>query len=140
MNLYLWYTCIWHKCKVKFVVDDDFDITGVFSELLELRGLHVLGAGHNGIDAIELFKKYSPNIVFMDVHMPKLDGIEALKQIKKLSPHSQVIMITGDMSSQIEKQLKNIGATSIVYKPFDIKKIIQIIKEIKKSTALITLS
>ena len=119
------------------VIDDDYNITGVLAELLELQGVRVLGTGYNGVDAIQLFKEHSPDLVLMDVHMPIKDGIAALREIKNISPMSSVIMITGDLSTSIEEQLQTFGANAIIAKPFSMKNIIQIIKEIQKPSEIL---
>lgn len=124
--------------ETAIVIDDDYDITGVLAELLESQGVKVLGMGYNGTDAIQLFKTYLPKMIFMDVHMPIQDGISALREIKKISSNTIVIMITGDTSSLIEEQLQTLGADSIIHKPFRMKNIIQIIKEIQKHTTIMT--
>ena len=69
--------------ETAIVIDDDYDVTGILTELLESQGVKVLGMGYTGGDAIRLFKKYLPKMVFMDVHMPIKDGISALREIKK---------------------------------------------------------
>ncbi len=119
------------------VVDDDQSITELFSEILQLHGMRVLGTGHNGIDAIQLFEKYSPDLVFMDVHMPKLDGVKALIAIKKINLESKVIMVTSDTSIGLEKQLKECGANAMVCKPCDIQKIIKITNDIKNADKML---
>lgn len=124
--------------ETAIVIDDDYDITGVLAELLESQGVKVLGMGYNGTDAIQLFKTYSPKMIFLDVHMPIQDGISALREIKKISSNAIVIMITGDTSSLVEEQLQTLGADSIIHKPFRMKNIIQIIKEIQKHSTIIT--
>ncbi|MBL4595240.1 MAG: response regulator [Robiginitomaculum sp.] len=124
--------------ETAIVIDDDYDITGILSELLESQGVRVLGMGYTGVDAIHLFKTQLPKMVFMDVHMPIKDGISALKEIKKISSKSIVIMITGDTSSLVEEQLQTLGADSIIHKPFRMKNIIQIIKEIQKHSTIMT--
>ena len=124
--------------ETAIVIDDDYDITGILSEFLESQGVHVLGMGYNGIDAIQLFKTHSPKMVFMDVHMPIRDGISALKEIKKISSKTMVIMITGDTSSLVEEQLQTLGANSIIHKPFIMKNIIQIIKDVQKYSTIMT--
>lgn len=124
--------------ETAIVIDDDYDITGVLAELLESQGVKVLGMGYNGTDAIQLFKTYSPKMIFLDVHMPIQDGISALREIKKISSNAIVIMITGDTSSLVEEQLQTLGANSIIHKPFRMKNIIQIIKEIQKHSTIIT--
>lgn len=124
--------------ETAIVIDDDYDITGILSELLESQGVRVLGMGYDGVDAIHLFKTHLPKMVFMDVHMPIKDGISALKEIKKISSKSIVIMITGDTSSLIVEQLQTLGADLIIHKPFRMKNIIQIIKEIQKHSTIMT--
>ncbi len=124
--------------ETAIVIDDDYDITGILAELLESQGVKVLGMGYNGTDAIQLFKTYSPKMIFLDVHMPIQDGIFALREIKKLSSNAIVIMITGDTSSLLEEQLQILGADSIIHKPFRMKNIIQIIKEIQKHSTIMT--
>jgi len=64
---------------------DEPRITQLYSELLELQNLKILGIGQNGNDAIRLFKEHNPELVFLDVHRPDLNGVEALKEIKKFS-------------------------------------------------------
>lgn len=120
------------------VIDDDPDIADVFSELLSLQGIEILGIGYNGVDAINLFSQKSPSIVFMDVHMPKLNGIEALKRIKKESPESTVVMVTGDLSSDLVTTLEDIGANTIIHKPFNMDKILNVLREIQKSNKMVT--
>jgi len=124
--------------ETAIVIDDDYDVTGILAELLESQGVKVLGMGYTGGDAIHLFKKHMPKMVFMDVHMPIKDGITALREIKNISPNSIVIMITGDMSSSVEEQLQILGANSIIHKPFRMKNVIQIIKEVQKHSTLVT--
>ena len=119
------------------VIDDDNDIADVFSEMLGLCGLQVVGIGHTGIDAVSLFEQMSPDVVFMDVHMPKLNGAEALKQIKEKSINANVVMVTSDMSKDLEVTLQNAGANAIVYKPFDMKKITSVLEEIQTSSGMV---
>jgi two-component system chemotaxis response regulator CheY len=119
------------------IIDDDPNITQSYSELLELQNMKILGIGQNGNDAIRLFTKYIPDLVFLDVHMPDLDGVEALKQIKKISPTAKVIMITADASGDLEELLVKNNATAIIYKPFEMKKVMQVLEMIKTSDSTV---
>ncbi|AJW70730.1 response regulator [Nitrosopumilus adriaticus] len=118
------------------IVDDDVQITELFSELMSLQGLTVLATGHNGLDAIKLYEKHNPDVVFLDVEMPKLNGIQALKEIKEIDSSANVVIVTGSTSGDIEKQLKENGVTEIVYKPFDIKKIGKIIESLNDTVSI----
>ncbi|MBT8251645.1 MAG: response regulator, partial [Nitrosopumilus sp.] len=118
------------------IVDDDVQITELFSELMTLQGLDVLDIGYNGLDAIELYEKHKPDVLFLDVEMPKLNGIEALKNIKKIDSSANVIVVTGSTSSNIQKQLEENGVTEIVHKPFDINKISKIIDSLNNTVSM----
>lgn len=123
--------------KTAIVVDDDLGITELFSEILQLQGMEIVGVGSNGMDAIDLFKKFSPDLVFMDINMPKLNGIDALIEIKKISEQSRVIIVTSDTSTELQEKLEGIGATGIIYKPFDMEKIMQVTENIERSQKML---
>lgn len=114
------------------IVDDNEDITGVFSDILEIGGCEVVGIGHDGNEAISLYKKYKPDIIFLDVMMPTVDGIQALKEIKKINPKSNVVMITADNSTDTINELEKYSATAIIVKPFKIEAIFETIRKIIK--------
>ncbi|KAF6247420.1 response regulator [Nitrosopumilus sp. b3] len=122
--------------KTCIIVDDDVQITELFSELMTMQGLDVLAAGYDGLDAIKLYEKHKPDVLFLDVEMPKLNGIEALKNIKKIDSSANVIVVTGSTSSNIEKQLEENGVLEIVHKPFDINKISKIIDSLNNTVSM----
>jgi len=101
------------------LVDDEADIRDVLRLPLEDLGYKVLLA-ENAKKALELFRKENPAIVLTDIKMPGMDGIELLHEIKKDSPNTEVIMITGhgDMNLAI-KSLKY-EATDFIIKPINV--------------------
>jgi two-component system chemotaxis response regulator CheY len=105
------------------VVDDDYDIVETFCEYLKLKNVHVLGRGHNGKDAVDLYQKFKPEIVFLDVTMPDYNGFYALEKIKLINPDAKVIMITADLTEETENKLVELCASTIVYKPFELDNI-----------------
>ena len=109
------------------VIDDDSRTVRIFSELLEELGLEVLGKGYNGKDAAALYKQYMPDIVFLDVMMPEGNGFYAIKKIQHIDADSKIVAVTADTRSYIQEKLEKLNITSIVYKPFDMKSIMQII-------------
>lgn len=117
------------KSKRVVIVDDNIDITGVFADIFELTGNKVVGIGHDGRDALELFLKHKPDFIFIDVMMPVMNGIEALKAIKKNEPNAKVIMVTADNSTNTIMELEKLNATAIIFKPFKIEDIINVIKK-----------
>lgn len=110
------------------VVDDDYNTTEIFSELLSLIGINVIGKGYDGNDGVTLYQNLKPNIVFLDVMMDKYDGIYALEEIRKSNPDAIVIMVTADLRSDTENKLSELRASSIIYKPFDIDALIEVIQ------------
>lgn len=123
--------------RTAIVIDDDSSITELFSEILKLQGMNVLAIGNNGIDAIHLFKEFSPDLIFMDVNMPKLNGIEALIEIKKISLQSKIIIVTSDTSAKLRQKLETIGANAIIYKPFDMEGIQQVTKNVERAEKML---
>lgn len=105
------------------IIDDDKNIQNLLSEILEVQGVATKGIGSNGQEAVELFEERKPDIVFLDVRMPKMNGIDALKKIKQIDSNAKVIMITADSSKNIEKILLNEGAITVIFKPFKIETI-----------------
>ncbi len=112
------------------VIDDDYNTVEVFNEFLELSEIKVVGKGYDGKDAVNLYKQLKPDIVFLDVMMPDYDGFYALENIKKINPNALVVMITADLTRDTEIKLENLKPTSIVYKPFDIQQIIEVIDKL----------
>ncbi|NOS62830.1 MAG: response regulator [Nitrosarchaeum sp.] len=114
------------------IVDDNEDITSVISDILEIGGFNVVGIGHNGKEAVSLYKKHKPDFIFLDVTMPIMDGIQALKEIKEEDSKANVIMVTADDGTSVIQELKKLNATAIIVKPFKIEAIFETIKNINK--------
>lgn len=73
----------------------------------------------DGIEAVMKYKEYRPYLVTMDVLMPKADGIQALRAIKKMDPEAKVIMVSSSGKSHIVQDAMKLGALDYVLKPFD---------------------
>lgn len=114
------------------VVDDDFDTVEIFSEYLQLKGISVVGKGYGGSDAITLYANLRPDILFLDVMMPNVNGIKALEEIRKLDPGAKVIMVTADSKPETREKLEKLNATAILEKPFDMNELIITIQQTMK--------
>ena len=99
---------------------------------MESKKIKIVGIGYTGNDAISLVNTQKPDIIFLDINMPKLNGVEALKEIKKNSPKTHVVMTTSDLSTDVQK-LSQYGATTTIFKPFDLQKIMQVLDKITRS-------
>lgn len=112
-------------------VDDEEEICKMFMKWLSLKGLRVKSAS-TGKKAIYLAKKERFDFVFLDIIMPGLPSIEVLEKIKKLSPKTKVIMISGKLiGKDLLNELRQKGASGFLQKPFKIEDIIRAIKGIE---------
>ena len=101
------------------VIDDDRDAVESMSECLELKGIKVVGKGYDGGEAAGLYQKLRPDLVLLDIMMPKYDGIYAAKAIRSIDPNSKIVMVTADLTGATAKELEKLELDH-VYKPFDI--------------------
>lgn len=111
------------------VIDDDYNITRVFSDILELMGLNVLACGYDGKEAAELYEKHRPDLIFTDIMMPRYDGFYGIEKIKEFDPDAKIVVITADVSSETYQKLKDLNVTAIICKPFDQSEIKKILME-----------
>lgn len=103
------------------IVDDSLSarmlLKNAFPESIKKHSAFIEAA--DGEEAIELFKKESPDIVFMDLTMPKMNGKDALTEIKKIASDIDVIMVTADRQKETKKELLEAGASNVLNKPVD---------------------
>jgi len=111
------------------VVDDDRVSTRLFRDVLRMIGVDVLASGYDGKDAVRLYEKYRPNIIFTDIMMPENDGFYALEEIRKLDPHAKVVAVTADFTDESATRLKELNITAVIYKPYDIQDIKRVLLE-----------
>jgi CheY-like chemotaxis protein len=109
------------------VVDDNVSQCKTMSFILEHKGCAVAIA-ESGPEAIEIAKKNPFDIIFMDIKMPVMNGVEAYKQIKKIRPGAKAIMMTAYALEDLIGQALAEGAYGILYKPLDIKKMFDLIE------------
>ncbi len=113
------------------IVDDDADICDTLTQILELQGYDVLSAG-SGEEAVIMTKGTTFQIAFIDVKLPKIDGLETLLRLKEINPDIIVIMMTG-FRNEVKEALDKAQAESAItclYKPFDPAVAAEIVKKI----------
>jgi len=111
------------------VVNDKQAIRQILGNMLKDRGYNVFTA-EDGYKAIEKVKEISFAITFLDMRMPGIDGVQTLKKIKRISPETRVVMMTGYPDKNLEKEAIKQGAYTVIYKPFDRKKVIAIVEKL----------
>jgi len=116
--------------KTAIIIDDDPDIVTTLAEYLDMHDIHAIGKGYDGKDAVELYEKLIPDVVFLDLMMPRYDGFYGLEKIKQISPSAIVIMITADIRPSSISKLQRLGADMIICKPFEIDSILAAINRL----------
>ena len=109
------------------VVDDLKSVRLTLGGILEDEGYNVVLA-ENGYQAIEAAKQTPFDLVFMDIKMPGINGVQTFREIKKINPKAAVIMMTASSVEELIKEALDEGAYAVVYKPFDVEKIVSITK------------
>ena len=109
------------------VVDDEQGIRAALGQLLEFEGYDVRTAA-NAADGLAEYERFRPHLVFMDVKMAGIDGLEALKRLKQLHPGSIVVMISGHATIQTAVEATQLGAYDILEKPLDTDRILVLLR------------
>jgi len=119
------------------IVDDDISMLETIGDVFQDRGYNVAMV-EDGRRAIKLVSRRYFDVVLMDIRMPGINGLETYKEVKKIIPTATVIMMTGDSKEELVKKALEEGAYTVIYKPFNVKKVIKIVEEaLKKPVILI---
>jgi DNA-binding NtrC family response regulator len=110
------------------IVDDNIGQCKTMAFILERNGCAVTTAD-NGPGAISIVEKSPFDIVFMDIKMPIMNGVETYKEIKKIRPGTKVIMMTAYAVEDLVQEALQEGAYAIIYKPLDIEKMLELVKK-----------
>jgi DNA-binding response OmpR family regulator len=101
------------------VVDDELEVCDLLKEFLSARGYEIHIAT-DGLSALEKLKAVSPHLVLLDMRMPGMDGIEVLKEMKKIEPSVPVIMVTAVTEEDEAKSTFQFGAFDYITKPVNL--------------------
>jgi len=109
--------------KKIFIIDDADFMVNMLSMLMREAGHEVVGTALNGELAIESIKSLSasalPDIITLDFHMPKMDGMRTIKHMRVLVPGAKVILISSDSTLPVVMRAKNAGVDAFIVKPFE---------------------
>ncbi len=109
------------------VIDDEPGIRHALSQLLEYEGYEVHTAG-GGSEGLALYEKTKPHLVFLDVKMAGIDGLEVLKRLRQLDPVATVVMISGHATIQTAVEATQLGAYDILEKPLDTDRVLVLLR------------
>jgi len=113
------------KKNVSILLIDDNDITReVLRVVLRSEGYNVVGEATDGGTGLDMALKLRPNIILLDVVMPKISGLEILPKIKEMLPEAMVLMVTASKDSETVSEAVKAGIHGFIVKPFNAQKII----------------
>ncbi|MEN6349067.1 MAG: response regulator [Syntrophomonas sp.] len=104
--------------KTVLIVDDAMFMRHSLRQILEKNSYKVIGEAENGLKALIQYKELSPDIVTMDITMPEMDGIEAVRLLKKIDSQVKVIMISAMGQESMVRDAIVAGAQGFLVKPF----------------------
>ena len=107
------------------LVDDEKETLQLFSDLLTSNGIKVVGKGYNGQDAVFLYQKLKPDVLFLDILMPVYDGIYAIKNIRDNHPDAKIIAIYDKLDVGKEIALNRLKPSEIIREPIDVDDILR---------------
>lgn len=120
------------------IVDDNDLMRTLLRGLLRGENYDVVGEARNGKMAVEMVERVSPRIVCMDVMMPEMDGLEALREIREKHPEVAVVMITSNASADNVKEAIDNGASGFIVKPFNAAKVIDTLAKVSSRLPPVT--
>jgi len=116
--------------KKVLIVDDAAFMRAAIKTILERNGFEVVGEAENGAIGVRKYQELRPDIVTMDITMPEMTGLEALKHIRSFDPDAKVVMITAMGQEHLVKEAILSGAKSFIVKPFKEDHVIQTLKKL----------
>ncbi len=112
------------------ICDDAAFMRMMIKDILSKNGYNVAGEAENGLKAVEKFKELSPDLVLMDITMPEMDGIAALKEIKKIDAGAKVIMCSAMGQQAMVIESIQAGAKDFIVKPFQQDRVLEAVKKV----------
>lgn len=112
------------------VVDDAAFMRLTIKQMLEAHGHTMIGEASNGLEAVKKFVEVKPDVVFLDITMPEMDGIEALKHIKTIDPNAKIIICSAMGQQAMLAQAIQYGAKDFIVKPFEQDRLIAALNKV----------
>ncbi|WP_100404945.1 response regulator [Bacillus solitudinis] len=112
------------------IVDDAAFMRMMIKDILSKNGFEIAGEAANGAEAIEKFKEVKPDLVTMDITMPEMDGIQALKEIRQIDGGAKVIMCSAMGQQSMVIDAIQSGAKDFIVKPFQADRVLEAIKKV----------
>ena len=111
------------------VVDDAAFMRMMIKDILSKNGYDVVGEAENGVKALEKYQELKPDLTTMDITMPEMDGITAVKEIKKIDPSAKVIMCSAMGQQAMVIEAIQSGARDFIVKPFQPDRVLEAVRK-----------
>ena len=112
------------------ICDDAAFMRMMIKDILTKNGYNVVGEAENGLKAIEKYTETKPDLVLMDITMPEMDGIQALKKIKETDPSASVIMCSAMGQQAMVIESIQSGARDFIVKPFQADRVLEAVRKV----------
>lgn len=112
------------------VVDDAVFMRMTIRKMIELEGYEVVGEAGNGVEAVQKYMEAQPDVVMLEITMPEMNGIDALKRIKEFDPKAKVIMCSAMGQQAMVAQAIQSGAKDFIVKPFEKDRVLAALKRV----------
>ena len=112
------------------ICDDAAFMRMMIKDILTKNGYTVAGEAENGLKAVEKYNELKPDLVLMDITMPEMDGIQALKQIKSVDPSASIIMCSAMGQQAMVIEAIQSGAKDFIVKPFQAERVLEAVKKV----------
>ena len=112
------------------VCDDAIFMRTMVSDILEKAGFEVLGQAESGLQAVEKYKQLKPDFVTMDIVMPEMGGIDAVREIRKLDPNAKILMCSAMGQQALVVEAIQAGAKDFVVKPFQPSRVLEAVQRV----------
>ncbi|MDA3732599.1 response regulator [Niameybacter massiliensis] len=112
------------------IVDDAAFMRMMIKDILSKNGYEVVGEAENGVKAIEKYKELTPDLVLMDITMPEMDGIQAVKNIKAIDGNAKVIMCSAMGQQAMVIESIQAGAKDFIVKPFQAERVLEAVRKV----------
>ncbi len=112
------------------IVDDAAFMRMMIKDILTKNGFEVVGEAENGAKAVEKYQELRPDLTTMDITMPEMDGISAVKQIKKIDPAAKVIMCSAMGQQAMVIEAIQSGARDFIVKPFQADRVLEAVRKV----------
>ncbi len=111
------------------IVDDAAFMRMMIKEILSKNGYTIVGEAGDGAQAVEKYKEFTPDLVTMDITMPEMDGITAVKEIRKINPNAKIIMCSAMGQQAMVIDAIQAGAKDFIVKPFQADRVLEAIRK-----------